>query len=330
MASFDSNILHNKYPSWGDGKICLDNKQMKVFQLIREFYALEAMSVMAHPIPFNHGHDKWVEEFNEFKSAFVNQLAKAMFDYMVLVCLGEARHAKNKCDYDIAIFENLPGSFARNDCYACPHFEPRNLLLTFAELFEESWTGDRWADGYGGNAWADIAKGALLYYTMSPEVFIDHAVDLSHNNGVFFNKKNYIFVLNSDENDVKTFLDFKRKAIPEAVWALCKNCVSYETQKLYERAINLGVITKLTNEKLEEVYTETYGISKSPEIWNDDTVDKLMSYIPIKWGTTRLYPSDIIFTNNYLQVGRRRREENEDNTYTTTNRFDRKGIHFYV
>lgn len=330
MVTFNSDILRNKYSSWGDGKICSDNKQMKVFQLIREFYALEAVSVMAHPIPFNHGHDKWAEEFNEFKSAFVNQFAKAMFDYTVVVCLGEARHAKNRCDYNIAIFEKFPNSFSRNDCYVCPHFEPKNLLLTLTELFEESWNGDRWSDGYGGNAWASITKGALLYYTMPPEVFIDHAVDLSHNNGVFFNKANHIFLLNSSNTEVESFLDFKRRATPEAVWALCKNCVSYETQKLYKRAVNLGVIIKPTSEKFRNIQDEIYGMSRTPELWSEDTMDKLMSYVPIKWGTARLYPSDIIYTGHYHKTTRRRRRDNEDNTCTTANRFDRKKIKFNV
>lgn len=293
-----------RFPNWGDGEICYDNEVIDVFCGIVEFYVIESISVMAHPIPFNHGHDKWIHDFEEFKDRYVSQFARAFFDYTVSVCLGEARHGWDQSNYVIAFLMNY--EIDRDTLYNCPHLDPKSVLETCVRLF---FCSDEWENGYGGEAWREIAKGGLMYYTLPPSVFIDHMVDLSHNNGIFYNKRNNIFNLVFSNGTVKFFLDLKRNNSPRTVYEYgCKRFPSYEIKKFYKRAINLGIIAPCSSEELEIVRNGLCGFSPftAPQ-FNDDNIEAVMNYTPIKWGTSRIYPSDVEWTGN-LEKRERERE----------------------
>lgn len=301
----------NLYPNWGDGKIHPSNVQIHVFQGILEFYALESISAMAKTIPFKHSHEKWLKEFTEFKNKYNTQFANAFFDYTVLACLGEARHADAASNYEIKGFPNADGT-VRRDIYRCPHFEPKSALQVCALLYSHH---DDWKPQYGGKPWEDIAKGGLYYYSDNPSVFIDYMVDLSHNNGVFFNKCNHIFRLYTDEHVIKEFLSMKRYQTPETVYDYCRVSCSLETVRFFKRAINLGIIQFAQVVPHRAVgYTKPYTCDLVLEgDYEDTNLNAIMNYVPIKWGTSVLTPSDIINHDGWAnrEAARNRAQERE-------------------
>lgn len=121
-------------------------------------------------------------EFAPFKQEYEHTLARNLFDYLVMACVGEARHKgglkwpaeKKPCERKEA------WELAMN-------YDPRQVL----PLMERVFGGLNWGGGgFGGAAWANIAKSAGYYFKFRnmPVVFADHVVDLSHNGGIAFNK----------------------------------------------------------------------------------------------------------------------------------------------
>lgn len=324
----------NHYPNWGDGKIHPSNTQIHVFQGILEFYALESISAMAKTIPFRHSHEKWLREFTEFKNKFNSQFANAFFDYTVLACLGEARHAGYSSNYEIKGFPSSENS-ARRDIYLCPHFEPKSALQTCASLYSHH---NDWKPQYGGEPWECIAKGGLYYFSDNPSVFIDYMVDLSHNNGVFFNKHNHIFRLYTDEHIIKEFLSMKRYHAPEMVYDYCSGSCSLETVHFYKRAINLGIIKFIQVSPLVSAsWTKPSIRDRTVEgDYEDSNLNAIMNYVPIKWGASVLSPSDIINHDGWAnrEAARQRaqekawEQERRANKKMLANRYNRKGYRF--
>jgi hypothetical protein len=62
-------------------------------------------------------------------------------------------------------------------------YDPKASLPKLRDLFLECWL-----QPYGGSAWAIISETAMKYWSMPPEIFIDHCVDLSHHGGLAFDK----------------------------------------------------------------------------------------------------------------------------------------------
>lgn len=321
----------NHYPNWGDGKIHPSNTQIHVFQGILEFYALESISAMAKTIPFRHSHEKWLKEFTEFKNKFDSQFANAFFDYTVLACLGEARHAENASNYEIKGFPS-GDECARRDIYLCPHFEPKSALQTCASLYSHH---DDWKPQYGGQPWEDIAKGGLYYFSDNPSVFVDYMVDLSHNNGVFFNKNNHIFRLYTDEYVIRDFLNMKRYQTPETVYDYCSDSCSLETIRLCKRAITLGIIG-FTFHRAVGYVKPNYNDTTLKGDYEDSNLNAIMNYVPIKWGTSVLSPSDIINHDGWANREAARQRANEKaweqerraNKKMIANRYNRKEYRF--
>lgn len=306
-----------RFPNWGDGKI-YDNQQIRVFQGIMEFYAIESIDAMAHTDYAKHSHTKWREEFDAFKKQYIEHFANAFFDYTVFVCLGEARHAYKRCDYYLDDFFEEDD---RDSVYNCPHLEPFSALNVLFALFSKNWECS-----YGGKAWADIANGGLKYHTYPDEVFLDHLVDLSHNNGTFYNKSNHIFSLKGTNGQIEFFLDLKRDCSPQIVYGYCELSINYEIKKFFKRAINLGIITPFIDDEWEDIETQKAMEWPLTSI-SQTNVENILSYIPVKWGSSQLSTKDFIFTNNYSSGIRERNidDEDEDNG---KGRFDRKGWKF--
>lgn len=332
FAAFENN--KQRFPNWGDGKIHPCNTQIRVFQGILEFYGLECISAMAKTTPFRHSHEKWLNEFTEFKNKYDTQFAKAFFDYATLLCLAECRHAPKHCNWEIEFFPALfYDGDNRNALFNCPHFEPKSLLTTCAALFSDN---NEWESQWGGEKWQAIANGALKYYDLPPVTFVDYMVDLSHNNGVFYNKGNHIFRLYADGYQVTGFLEYKRYQSPAKVWNECKESCSAETQKFFRRAVALGII--------EPFYSTLHNLSIPLNERSDcdgvENMDKnlnaILGYVPIKWGTSRLYPSDIINADGWsnrvaereeaaLRRYRKKRKEEKEALNNAKERFFRRG-----
>lgn len=110
-------------------------------------------------------------------------LARAFRDYITLTVAAEVRHAKyNCCQY----WEDYPTSHNFNRYQVFDYvkrYEPRSLLQASVHLLS-MW--DKY--GYGGPPWLRIAEAGMMYYSTNPMLFLDHVVDLSHNNGLFLDK----------------------------------------------------------------------------------------------------------------------------------------------
>lgn len=81
-------------------------------------------------------------------------------------------------------------------------------------LFEEAYSKANWNDGYGGEAWANIARGWMRLNTAKTKdeiyVAIDHVYDLQHNTDSVFNKlKKYYISERGGYRWIKEALDLK-------------------------------------------------------------------------------------------------------------------------
>jgi hypothetical protein len=164
--------------------------------------------------------------FWTFKQDYELELARTMFDYLTVACVGEMRHGHTWLNFPFGV----PAS--RSDAYAKSiSYDPRSILPTCAKAFNVK---GKWGGGYGGPKWANIASSAALYFKFRdyPVVFADHVVDLTHNGGVAFNK-GYVFHLESGSSAYLQLLDRKRSKtllgwsgqklkVEAEVWSVCE------------------------------------------------------------------------------------------------------------
>jgi hypothetical protein len=231
----------------------------------RDFYALEALSATLCDAkenafdPARHSHVFWFDAFTEFRNAYAAKLATAIFDYTVSVAAGEMRHAKTEATRYIEDFPYTGGN-GRYDVYGTlDEFEPYSVLAAASRVFSNDVD---WEAGFGGAKWKQIADAGLKRKVLSDVAFIDHCVDLSHNNSVYFDKGAGIFELAYAE-EYRKFLDLKRKALPEELlWEIGAPIAS-----LVRRARILGIMSLPCGER------------------SGRNVDRVLCYIPIRWGT---------------------------------------------
>jgi hypothetical protein len=140
-------------------------------------------------------------ELSELKDKYNSAFARALRDYLLLASCGEARHAKEKCEYYSPLF-------ARTERQAVfsyiTKYDKDYLIRILKGLFSEDWEGS-----YGGQAWLSIIEAIEMYKTVPDMVFIDHCIDLEHNNGLCFDKG---IIFNLDKEAVMYLLDRKREA----------------------------------------------------------------------------------------------------------------------
>jgi len=143
---------------------------------------------------------------------YAPQLARQIFDYTFAACMGEARHAYKRVEEPIYVdyFDDVLMDYgyppSRDSVYRkCEHYDPENCLVVLIELFENY----KWEDAYGGDSWGNIAQQAYKYLRgeLTDEIYIDIAVDLHHNGGVYLDK-GYIIYL-GDPEAFQDFLDYK-------------------------------------------------------------------------------------------------------------------------
>lgn len=221
----------------------------------REFYVFEAMEILAQNkpserepyglIPFKKSHEKWEEDFRWYKSRFISGFASAIYDYIIKTVAGELRHCYNRCSYCInGYMQDKIDIDCRDDVFEnIKYFNPNEILKYGEFLFDPVWT--TWDSGYGGAKWQNIAKAGKLYKKMPDAVFIDHCVDLSHNNSSFFDKGASIFLLKGSS----TYLDFlgmKRYASPKEVLEHSE-VVSAAVEALLRRGVVLGILPSELN-----------------------------------------------------------------------------------
>ena len=144
------------------------------------------------PTPRKIRMEDKINELTEIHKRYTDQLAGSLFDYIALASFGEARHAPYMAKVYISqiVFkwDNHNDSQivkARRASYRYAlKFNPYTFLPVLTELFDD----ESWKDAYGGQKWATITSTGEMYGKIPNSVFIDRAVDLSHNGGSMFSK----------------------------------------------------------------------------------------------------------------------------------------------
>lgn len=256
---------------------------------VKEFYSLEALTCYANTIPedrrFLPSVAKWLNDLYTYREKFINQFAKAIFDYTVTVVAGEMCHCYEQADHFLD-GEVLPSrnTETRNSVYAkCTQWTARSILSAGVALFDPYVVG--WEENYGGEKWCNIAKAGLLYYTLPAVAYVDHCIDLSHNNSVYFDKGAGIFCFAGGSDAYRDYLDLKRCSHLSVI-LLGRGIRSYSKSiaDLVYRATRLGILDE------PDYRTYSYRLYMSARVLDnfEITCQKVLDYIPIEWGNKHL------------------------------------------
>ena len=182
-----------------------------------DFYFLEALRakvdtlVAGNPdLEFSKPVEKFIDDLDRLTDKIVPNMALRVFTYLWAASLGEARHAKESVAsrrYLIAPLSDSRKAWFESATKFAP--SKKNVQILF-DIFDQPWRS-----GYGGKAWADIVRAVKEYDTIAPSAWIDHVVDLEHNNGTVFSKpeaKNAIFFDVLYDGRFSEFLDYKFRA----------------------------------------------------------------------------------------------------------------------
>lgn len=271
--------------------------------LVQEFYAIEAVYAMifatqySHLEPMRHSHYRWYQDFIGFRNEFITKFAAAIYDYTVLVVAAELRHCSAKASHCISGYYH--SSLFRDVVYRdCTVYKAGDILAAGIKMFDTLQV--QWERSYGGEKWKQIAKAGLMKEKVSDCVFIDHCVDLSHNNSVYFDKNAGIFFLSS-KSDYESFLNMKRSCDPQA---LIEEGKGYLFNRLIWRAGNLNI---LEARNMGGLFSSDY----------DDTESLLFRYHPVQWGSKRLDCSEqnLVEQDDFCAEMNREKEYKERREY---------------
>jgi hypothetical protein len=205
-----------------------------------DFYYLEALSAelatnTTAERRFNHSVERLIRDVSETLESISENIAFRSFVYLYAACLGEARHARSSNAKDTFVPVTL--KLSRDTCYeTISNYRPtKRNLHTLVEVFNQEWDS-----GFGGEAWLKIAEALRYYFKVSPAAFIDHVIDLEHNNGTAFNKSDARRTLYFDtdyDGNFKYFLDYKfsRNILEVGPQIYGKLIISRKVYRLIER-----------------------------------------------------------------------------------------------
>lgn len=237
------------------------SKRIDIYQAVRLFYALQALKLKISMAPkfnlFYRSHKKLWDDITEFQTKYEKNLATAIHDYTVIVVAGEMRHAHRHCSRYYTDFYTQ--SADREHVYqACLKYSPRDLLRAGEYIYSRSWDS-----GYGGAKWALIAKGGLMYYTSTPMLFIDHMVDISHNNSIYFDKGANIMDYYAPESYLR-FLNKKKFGEIDEI-------LIYGLSKTYQNFVDRANVL--------------FGFDIRLPWFDTSVVDQIViNYQPLEWG----------------------------------------------
>ena len=222
----------------------IETKTVMTMGHFHDFYFLQALDVeirnqvAGSDAQFSHAVSKLQNDLYEAMLEISENIALRTFVYLYAACVGEARHARHNTAERMYLPETtkkhrgeLFGSITR--------FPPTKRNLTaVVKVFEQPWKS-----GFGGKAWGDIAKALLNYGKISDIAWIDHVVDLEHNNGTAFSKEDAKAALHFDVeyfDKFSHFLDYKfsKNILKERMysrWHDIKLDVSRRVYKLIRR-----------------------------------------------------------------------------------------------
>ena len=241
---------------------------------VLNYYILEQLSVDIPKDSVSHAIIKLKDNLLQKKEEFCDVFAKSIRDYLLVVSIGEARHALNKCyvgdtylDFADDITDRI---YYKRDCVymQCVDYDYKSILPILLKIFgDNTWRGD----GFGGKAWYKIVKAIYMYDTLSAPVFIDHVVDLSHNSANVFTKNvlfgikypySYKLILNYKKE--KNILKIDKQQISCNIEEYNHFTVYRDVKKLLIRAnnlLNIGISPELlsANTETDTPYTLSWG-----------------------------------------------------------------------
>ena len=295
--------------------------RIDIITLFKGFYNLQMLEATATTDEFLGSHIRWREDFNHFRLWFYKAFAQMIYDYSVLSCFGELRHTNSQCEETIATeyfwnnARNSRDSFVRNQNIP---YSAKSIIHISDILFNHY----EWNSGYGGEAWGKIALAQNLYIKGQEAVYIDHCVDLAHNNGSYFDK-GMIFYLNEDRGSLMNYLDFKYTAKPEELFMTCP---IREIQELIIRANMLGIIPTLSKyfhfknsthvlnmyspcNNLHIFFPKPQNVRMHSDL---GTIDIVKLYNPYKFGRELLTRKDITESSEFKNEEEYYRERRRD------------------
>lgn len=267
-----------------------------LFYLVANFYAINLLKglMTLSPLIDAKSYQKLWQDLIEYEGRYNKQLALMFYEHTVLAVQCELRHCKKMSEFFIPNFfgDGWYKNYDDKRCYACHEFEPKSILKAGSWLFNEDnncWFMDYWDKfSYGGDMWKIISSGGLKYGQLPDSVFIDHMVDLQHNNALFMLKETGEFTYTARLgpatyekllNDKKDFgiSDF----IHGYVHYLCDDVLSMIRRYQY--------ITKET--MIDPKRLLTYKVHR--DILCEKSVELLLRYKPIKWGNKMVSLSNL-------------------------------------
>ena len=148
---------------------------------VPSFYVLEDLMIRFSPSEVSPSRVRLRDDICETRKNYSKLLSHLLFDVLVRMCFGEARHAHDRCG---TVIPEIDRTMDRKAVYKLSEqFDPKASLPKLRDLFLECWL-----QPYGGSAWAIISETAMKYWSLPHEIFIDHCVDLSHHGGLAFDK----------------------------------------------------------------------------------------------------------------------------------------------
>jgi len=234
---------------------------------VEEFYSFEALLASAQVEEFRHSHAKWKEDFELLRTSYNQNLANIIFDYTVMVVASEMRYGHIKASH---YFPHYYAMCGRNQVFcSCTEYSAKSILDAGLLLFGPS---VEWESSFGGAPWHMIAKAGGYKGNIPDSVFIDHCVDLTHNNAIYYNKSGTGIIKALKDDTLAAyegFLDLKRNCPPEE---LLLHSFGAQVNRLISRAITLGIIDIPSPIPLDNQFVLT------------ENERKVLSYIPIGWG----------------------------------------------
>lgn len=235
-----------------------------------DFYFLEALSAAITTesarqpdARFRHSVTRLEYDVREATENIVPNIATRTFMYLYAACLGEARHARNSNAADRFIPQIIKSH--RGECFerAANYRPTKSNLDTLVNVFKQDW-----GSGFGGKAWLGIAEALRYYFKVTPAAFIDHVIDLEHNNGTAFNKsdaRRTLYFETRYPGELKYFLDYKFSC----------NILEREPQLSHKLQVTRRVY------RLIERYCNIFN--KKPPYWVEAGLPALGDYV-VEWG----------------------------------------------
>lgn len=176
---------------------------------IVDLYYLESVAIVTPPFG-RRAKEKLQADAIYLRDELVQTLATALYEYLWLIAWGEARHGRLHVLRGLWYYDQIPEEGRARAYKEAVAYNPHKNLPLLLELFNQSWI-----DGsYGGHRWSDLVAATMLYDEYPSMIYVDHVIDICHNNGLAFDKDDTRQVipldLDIDEPRLKNFLDFKR------------------------------------------------------------------------------------------------------------------------